>query len=283
MRLLRGASRKRRKRKMRNSNKSKRSFEKEENTNESEYSAESDNVVGGRNPVIETLQSGRDVNKVFIQEGISGDKVDLVLSLAKKQKIPFSFVPKSKLDQLVDGGNHQGVVISASAVEFATLEELFERAEKKNEVPFFLLLDGIEDPHNLGSILRSADASGVHGVIIPKRRAVGLTAVVAKASAGAIEHVPVVRVTNMVQTIQELKDKGLWIFGTDMEGQEYTEWEADMAVGLVIGNEGKGMSRLVKENTDGIITIPMLGKVQSLNAGVAAGLLMYEVVRKRKQ
>lgn len=276
---------------MGNSNKSRRPFEnkgrstgrkqEQEQEQKQEQGPEQDNIVGGRNPVIETLQSKRDINKLFLQEGLSGDKVDQILSLAKKRKIPFSFVPKSKLDLLVDGGNHQGVVASAAAVEYATLEDIFERAEKKNQMPFFLLLDGIEDPHNLGSILRSADASGVHGIIVPKRRAVGLTAVVAKASAGAIEHVPVVRVTNMVQTIQELKDKGLWIYGTDMEGQDYTEWQADMPVCLVIGNEGKGMSRLVKEHMDGILTIPMLGEVQSLNAGVAAGLLMYEVVRKR--
>ena len=248
---------------------------------EEEPNAEIDNIVGGRNPVIETLQSSRDINKLFLQEGLSGEKVDRALSLAKKRKIPFSFVPKSKLDQLVVGGNHQGMVVSAAAVEYVELDDLFERAAQKKEAPFFLLLDGIEDPHNLGSIMRSADASGVHGIIIPKRRAVGLTAVVAKASAGAIEHVPVVRVTNMVQVIQELKDRGLWIFGTDMAGTDYREWEADMAVGLVIGNEGKGMSRLVKEQMDGIITIPMVGSIQSLNAGVAAGLLMYEVMRKR--
>lgn len=247
-----------------------------------EVNAELDNIVGGRNPVIETLQSSRDINKLFLQEGLSGEKVDRALSLAKKRKIPFSFVPKSKLDQLVDKGNHQGMVVSAAAVEYVELDDLFERAAKKNEAPFFLLLDGIEDPHNLGSIMRTADASGVHGIILPKRRAVGLTSVVAKASAGAIEHVPVVRVTNMVQVIKELKERGLWLFGTDMEGTDYRTWEAEMAVGLVIGNEGKGMSRLVKEQMDGIVTIPMIGNVQSLNAGVAAGLLMYEVMRKRQ-
>ena len=240
-----------------------------------------DSIFIGRNPSLETLKSDRDINKLFLQEGLSGDRLNKIMSLAKEKKIPFSIVPKSKLDQMSNGGNHQGVAVAASPVEYSTIDALFERAEQKDELPFFLLLDGIEDPHNLGSIMRTADASGVHGIIIPKRRATGLTAVVSKASAGAIEHVPVVRVTNMVQTIQELKDRGLWFYGTDMEGQDYREWKADLPVGLVIGNEGKGISRLVKEHMDGVITIPMTGNVQSLNASVAAGLLMYEVARKR--
>lgn len=247
---------------------------------DSNQSTDGDLIIG-RLPSIETLKSDRDINKVFIQDGLSGEKIGEVLQLAKKRKVQLSFVPKAKLDQLSDGGNHQGVVVAAAAMEYATIDELFERAEKSGEAPFFVLLDGVEDPHNLGSILRTADAAGVHGIIIPKRRAVGLTATVAKASTGAIEHVPVARVTNMVQTIQELKDKGLWIFGTDMEGRDYREWKADGPVGLVIGNEGKGLSRLVKEQMDGMLTIPMTGNVQSLNAGVAAALLMYEGYRKR--
>lgn len=243
---------------------------------------EQDQLVSGRNPAIEVLNSDRDINKLFLQEGISGEKIAQILSLAKEKRIPFTFVPKTKLDQLTDGGVHQGVVVAASPVSYASLDDLFKRAEEQKEAPFFLLLDGIEDPHNLGSILRTADASGVHGIIIPKRRATGLTAVVAKASAGAIENVPVVRVTNLVQTIQELKERGLWLFGTDMDGDNYQSFESDMPVGIVIGNEGKGMSRLVKEQMDGMLTIPMKGTIQSLNAGVAAGLLMYEVFRKRE-
>lgn len=251
-------------------------FTKDEATKETDGT-----FVIGRNPVIETLQSERDINKLFVQEGLSGEKMDRIISLAKKRKLPYTFVPKNKLDQLSNNGNHQGVVVAVSPVEYATIDDLFETAEKRNEMPFFLLLDGIEDPHNLGSIMRTADASGAHGIIIPKRRAVGLTEIVAKASAGAIEHVPVVRVTNLVQTIQELKDRGVWFYGTDMKGQDYREWDADLPIGLVIGNEGKGMSRLVKEQMDGMLTIPMTGNVQSLNASVAAGLLMYEVNRKR--
>ncbi|MCC5890677.1 MAG: 23S rRNA (guanosine(2251)-2'-O)-methyltransferase RlmB, partial [Alkalibacterium sp.] len=200
---------------------------------------------------------------------------------AKKRKVQLSFVPKNKLDTLSDGGNHQGLVLAASPVNYASIDELFEKSEQKNEQPFFLLLDGIEDPHNLGSILRTADASGVHGVIIPKRRAVGLTSTVAKASAGAIERVLVARVTNMAQTIDELKDRGLWIFGTDMKGKDYRHWDVSSPIGLVIGSEGKGLSRLVKDKVDETLTIPMVGDVQSLNAGVASGLLMYEVYRKR--
>ncbi|SFC71637.1 23S rRNA (guanosine2251-2'-O)-methyltransferase [Alkalibacterium subtropicum] len=240
-----------------------------------------DEMVYGRNPVLETLRSERDVNKLFVQDGLTDNKINKVVSEAKKRKVQLSFVPKTKLDHLSDGGNHQGLVLAASPVNYATIEDLFNKAEEKDEPPFFLLLDGIEDPHNLGSILRSADASGVHGVIIPKRRAVGLTSTVAKASAGAIEHVLVARVTNMAQTIDELKDRGLWIFGTDMQGKDYRYWDVESPVGLVIGSEGKGVSRLVKEKVDETLSIPMVGDVQSLNAGVASGLLMYEVFRKR--
>lgn len=248
-------------------------------TNQSEFAE--DEMVYGRNPVLETLRSERDVNKLFVQDGLTDNKLAKVVNEAKKRKVQLSFVPKTKLDHLSDGGNHQGVVLASSPVNYATIDDLFKRAEEKNEAPFFLLLDGIEDPHNLGSILRSADASGVHGVIIPKRRAVGLTSTVAKASAGAIEHALVARVTNMVQTIDELKDHGLWIFGTDMKGKDYRYWDVSSPVGLVIGNEGKGISRLVKEKVDETLAIPMVGNVQSLNAGVASGLLMYEVYRKR--
>nr|WP_256864700.1 23S rRNA (guanosine(2251)-2'-O)-methyltransferase RlmB [Marinilactibacillus piezotolerans] len=238
-------------------------------------------MVIGRIPALETLKSERDINKVFIQEGLSGGKLKNIQDEAKKRKIQISFVPKSKLDLLSDGENHQGVLVAASPVAYAELEDLFAAAEAKSEAPFFLLLDSIEDPHNLGSIMRTADASGVHGIIIPKRRAVGLTSTVAKASTGAIEYVPVVRVTNLAQTIDELKERGLWIFGTDMDGKDYRQWSVDSPIGLVIGNEGKGLSRLVKEKVDETLTIPMTGNVQSLNASVASGLLMYEVFRKR--
>ncbi|WP_423188277.1 23S rRNA (guanosine(2251)-2'-O)-methyltransferase RlmB [Alkalibacterium sp. f15] len=255
--------------------------EKEETDKQLETSIADDEMVYGRNPVLETLKSERDVNKLFVQDGLTDNKITKVLNEAKKRKVQLSFVPKTKLDHLSDGGNHQGLLLAASPVNYASLDDLFEKAKAKNEEPFFILLDGIEDPHNLGSILRTADASGVHGVIIPKRRAVGLTSTVAKASAGAIEHVLVARVTNMAQTIDELKDRGLWIFGTDMKGKDYRYWEVSSPIGLVIGSEGKGISRLVKEKVDETLSIPMVGDVQSLNAGVASSLLMYEVFRKR--
>lgn len=238
-------------------------------------------LVIGRHPVIEVLKSDRDINKLFLQEGLSGGKIQEIQKAAQRKKVQTVTVPKSKLDQLSNGDNHQGVIVAVSPIAYASIDELFKRAEKNEEQPFFLILDSIEDPHNLGSIIRTADASGVHGIIIPKRRAVGLTGTVAKTSAGAIEHVPVARVTNIVRTIEELKERGLWIFGTDVKGTDYRHWRVDSPIGLVIGNEGKGLSRLVKEHVDETLTLPMRGHVQSLNASVASGLLMYEVYRKR--
>ena len=235
--------------------------------------------VMGRHPVKEALQSDREINKVFVQERISGRAIDDIVRLAQSKKLVVSFVPKSKLDKLVDYQNHQGVVLATSPVEYATIDDLFKVAEEKNERPFFVMLDEIEDPHNLGSIIRTADITGVHGVIIPERRSANISSTVSKASAGAVEHVKIARVTNLTQTIKELKERGLWIFGTDMNGTDYREWNTDSPICLVIGNEGKGMSRLVKENVDELITIPMKGNVGSLNASVAAGLLMFEVYR----
>ena len=220
--------------------------------------------------------SGQTINKVFIQAGLKADALNEIIKLAKKQNLIISQVPKSKLDLLADRQNHQGVVLAVAAYEYAELDDLFAAAKAKEEAPFFLILDGIEDPHNLGSIMRTADAAGVHGIIIPKRRAVQLTATVAKTSTGAIEYVPVVRVTNLAQTIAELKERGLWIFGTDMAGQDYRTWDANGPTALVIGNEGKGISPLIKKACDGMLTIPMVGHVQSLNASVAASLLIYQ-------
>ncbi|MCL8206020.1 23S rRNA (guanosine(2251)-2'-O)-methyltransferase RlmB [Ligilactobacillus agilis] len=220
--------------------------------------------------------SGQTINKVFIQAGLKADALNEIIKLAKKQNLIISQVPKSKLDLLADRQNHQGVVLAVAAYEYAELDDLFAAAKAKDEAPFFLILDGIEDPHNLGSIMRTADAAGVHGIIIPKRRAVQLTATVAKTSTGAIEYVPVVRVTNLAQTIVELKERGLWIFGTDMAGQDYRTWDANGPTALVIGNEGKGISPLIKKACDGMLTIPMVGHVQSLNASVAASLLIYQ-------
>ena len=201
--------------------------------------------------------------------------------MAKEAHVLVQFVPKKKLDGMIEG-NHQGVIAQVAAYQYAELDDLFALAAKKNEDPFFLLLDEIEDPHNLGSIMRTADAAGAHGIIIPKRRAVGLTATVAKLSTGAIEHIPVVRVTNMSRTIDELKEKGVWIAGTDAKGKEdYRQFDGSLPLGLVIGSEGKGMGRLIRDKCDFLIQLPMAGHVTSLNASVAAALLMYEVYRKR--
>lgn len=235
----------------------------------------------GKNPVIEALKANRDINKILIAEGSQHGQMQKITQLAKEGNVIVQLVPKKKLDQLTDG-NHQGVLAYVAAFKYAELDDLFAAAEKKNESPFFLLLDEIEDPHNLGSIMRTADAVGAHGIIIPKRRAVGLTATVAKASAGAIEYVPVVRVTNMAQTIDELKERGIWIAGTDARGAEdYRRLDAALPLGLVIGSEGKGMGRLIRDKCDFLIKLPMAGNVTSLNASVAASLLMYEVYRKR--
>lgn len=235
----------------------------------------------GKNPVIEALRSGRSINKLFIGNYVNPNTIKDVQSLAKKSGVVIKRVPKQKLDQLVNG-KHQGIVAAVASYDYVTIDDLFSRAEEKEELPFFVLLDELEDPHNLGSILRTADATGVHGVIIPKNRAVGLTSVVAKTSAGAIEYVPVARVTNMAQTIEELKSRHVWVVGTEMEANEdYRELEGDLAIALVIGNEGKGISRLVLEKCDWTVKLPMKGQVSSLNASVASSILMYEVYRKR--
>ncbi|WP_071458925.1 23S rRNA (guanosine(2251)-2'-O)-methyltransferase RlmB [Bacillus massilinigeriensis] len=241
----------------------------------------SEEYIAGKNPVLEALRSGRDINKILIAEGSQKGPMMTVVSLAKQANVIVQIVPRKKLDHIF-GENHQGVIAQVAAYEYAELEDLFKLAEERNEAPFFLILDEIEDPHNLGSIMRTADASGAHGIIIPKRRAVGLTATVAKASTGAIEYIPVVRVTNLSRAMDELKEKGVWITGTDASGkQDYREIDASMPLALVIGSEGKGMGRIIREKCDFLLSLPMAGKVTSLNASVAASLLMYEVYRKR--
>ncbi len=235
----------------------------------------------GRNPVLEALRSNREINKIWIAEGSQKGSMGQVINLAKERQVMTQIVPKKKIDAMVDGV-HQGVIAAVAAHQYAELDDLFKLAERRNEQPFFLILDEIEDPHNLGSIMRTADAVGAHGIIIPKRRAVGLTATVAKASTGAIEYIPVARVTNLSRTIEELKERGLWIAGTDAKGSDdYRNLDGNMPIGIIIGSEGKGMSRILKEKCDFLIHMPMVGKVTSLNASVAAGLLMYEVYRKR--
>lgn len=238
--------------------------------------AQNEDFVIGRHPALAALKSKQAVNKVFIQSGLKADALKEISTLAKKKDVIVNQVPKAKLDLLADGQNHQGVVLAVAAYEYASLDQLFEQAEKKGEDPFFIILDGIEDPHNLGSIMRTADAAGIHGIIIPKRRAVQLTATVAKTSTGAIEYVPVCRVTNLVQTVEELKKRGLWVFGTDMHGTDFRKWSAKGPTALVIGNEGKGIAPLLKKKCDEMLTIPMVGHVQSLNASVAASLLIYQ-------
>lgn len=235
----------------------------------------------GRNPVIEVLKSSRDINKIWVAENSIKGQAQQIIELAKERGILINFVPKKKIDQMVEG-NHQGVVAQVAAYEYVHIDDILKVAEKREEMPFILLLDEIEDPHNLGSIMRTADAVGAHGIVIPKRRAVGLTATVAKSSTGAIEHIPVARVTNMARTIEELKEKGVWIIGTDASAKDdYRNLDGSMPLALIIGSEGKGIGRLVKEKCDFLIKMPMVGHVTSLNASVAGSLLMYEVYRKR--
>ncbi|MBM7555107.1 23S rRNA (guanosine(2251)-2'-O)-methyltransferase RlmB [Thalassobacillus pellis] len=235
----------------------------------------------GKNPVMEALKSGRAINKILISEQLQHQAFQKIQQLAKENGAAVQKVPKKKIDQQVEG-NHQGVAASVAAYTYSTLDDLFAKSEEKGEAPFYLILDEISDPHNLGSILRTADAAGAHGVIIPKRRSVGLTATVAKTSTGAIEYIPVARVTNISRTIDELKERHVWVVGTDADGTEdFRQLDGSMALALVIGSEGKGMSRIVKEKCDWTVQLPMKGKVTSLNASVAASLLMYEVYRKR--
>jgi 23S rRNA (guanosine2251-2'-O)-methyltransferase len=256
---------------------------KKENVVEQEVAVdENSEMIAGKNPVLEALRAGREINKLWIAEGVKKTGIQELIDLAKERGVLVQFVPKQKVDKLAD--NHQGIVASVAAYDYSEIEDLFNAAKAKNEDPFFLILDELEDPHNLGSIMRTADAIGVHGIIIPKRRAVGLTAVVAKASTGAIEHVPVVRVTNLAQTVDELKERGIWIAGTDAKGSaDYRKMDATLPLAIIIGSEGKGMARLLKEKCDFLYHLPMVGHVTSLNASVAAALLMYEVYRKRTE
>ena len=237
--------------------------------------------IYGKHAVLEHLKSRHNTNKIFLQKGFTEGHLTDIMSLANEFGIVYQVVPKSKLDVLVEGAVHQGVVASIPPYQYSELEDAFNLAKLREEEPFFIILDGIEDPHNLGSILRTADAVGVHGIIIPKRRSASLTATVAKTSTGAIEHVPVIRVTNLVQVINQLKQQGVWVFASDMEGEDMRSWRTQGSIAVIIGNEGSGVSDLVKKNADGVVTIPMVGHVQSLNASVAAALLMYEVARFR--
>ena len=238
-------------------------------------------TIVGRNAVLEAYRSGKTIDRLFILDGCQDGPIKSITREAKKQDTIIQFVSKERLSQLAQNRNHQGVVAFAAAYEYVEVSTILEKAKEKGEDPFLILLDGIEDPHNLGAIIRTANLAGAHGVIIPKRRAVGLTATVAKTSAGAIYHTPVAKVTNMAATIQELKEKGIWFVCADMGGTTMYDLNLTGPIGLVIGNEGDGVSRLVKEKCDMIASIPMNGNIDSLNASVAAGVLAYEIVRQR--
>ena len=240
-------------------------------------------TIEGRNAVLEAFRSGRPIDRVFILDGCKDGPIQTILKEARKREVLVSFVKKERLDQLSETGKHQGVVAQAAAYEYAQVEDMLKAARAKGEDPFLFILDGIEDPHNLGAIIRTANLAGAHGVIIPKRRAVGLTAVVAKTSAGALNYTPVARVTNLSAEIEELKKKGLWFVCAAMDGDVMYRCNLKGPIGLVIGNEGSGVSRLVKEKCDMTAAIPMKGDIDSLNASVAAGVLAYEIVRQRLQ
>lgn len=238
-------------------------------------------TIEGRNAVMEAFRSGKTIDRLLVLDGTKEGAMLTVLKEAKKHNTVVSFVKKERLDQISTTGKHQGVIAYAAAYEYAEVEDILAIAREKGEAPFLVLLDGIEDPHNLGAIIRTANLAGAHGVIIPKRRAVGLTATVAKTSAGALNYTPVAKVTNLVQTMEDLKKEGLWFVCADMDGEVMYRQNLTGPIGLVIGNEGEGVSRLVKEKCDFVTGIPMAGDIDSLNASVAAGVLMYEIVRQR--
>ena len=240
-----------------------------------------DSVIEGRNAVLEAFRSGKTVDRLFILKGCQDGPVLSIARMARKQDTLIQYVPKVRLDQLSDTGKHQGVIAYAAAYAYASVEDMLALAKEKGEPPFLFLLDGLEDPHNLGAIIRTANLSGAHGVIIPKRRAAGLTSVVAKASAGAINYTPVAKVTNLTAVMEDLKKEGLWFVCADMDGTLMYDLDLTGPLGIIIGNEGEGVSRLVRERCDLTAAIPMKGDIDSLNASVAAGVLAYEALRQR--
>lgn len=240
-----------------------------------------ENYIEGRNAVLEAYRSGKTIDKLFVLDGCQDGPVKSITREARKHDSIINYVSKERLDQLSETGKHQGVIAVSAAYSYAEVEDILQIARDKGEAPFVFILDGIEDPHNLGAIIRTANLAGAHGVIIPKRRAVGLTPTVAKTSAGAINYTPVAKVTNISNTIKELKDQGMWFVCADMDGTEMYDLNLTGSIGLVIGNEGDGVSKLVKENCDMVASIPMKGDIDSLNASVAAGVLAYEIVRQR--
>ncbi|MCR5736494.1 MAG: 23S rRNA (guanosine(2251)-2'-O)-methyltransferase RlmB [Eubacterium sp.] len=239
-------------------------------------------TIEGRNAVIEAYRAGKTIDKLFVLEHCKEGSMNTVIREAKKHDTVINYVKKERLDQMSETGRHQGVIAYMAAYEYASVDDILKNAEEKGEAPFIILLDDIEDPHNLGAIIRTANLAGAHGVIIPKHRATGLTATVAKTSAGALNYTPVAKVTNLSKTIEELKKEGLWFVCADMGGTTMYDLDLKGPMGLVIGNEGKGVSRLVKEKCDFIASIPMAGDIDSLNASVATGVLAYEIVRQRR-
>lgn len=238
-------------------------------------------IIAGRNPVSEAVSSGRAIDHILVAKGELNGSVKVIVAKAKERQIPIKEVDRKKLDYMCGGAVHQGIAAIAAVKEYASVEDIFELAQSRNEKPFIIVLDEIEDPHNLGAIIRTAECAGVHGIIISKRRAAGLNYTVGKASAGAYEYMPVARVTNIPTVLDELKERGCWIYGADMDGAVYAENDLKGACALVIGSEGRGLGRLVKEKCDVILSLPMCGKINSLNASVAAGILMYEFTRQR--
>ena len=248
---------------------------------EASESAAATNRLEGRNSILEAIRAGRTIDKIYIQDGLRDNTISQIISKVKGTGAVISFVKKQRLDEMSETGHHQGVIAQTSSYEYSDIEDIFALAKERHEPPFIIILDEIEDPHNLGAIIRTANICGAHGVIIPKHRATGLTATVVRASAGAINFTPVVKVTNIAKTIDELKGRGLWFACADMEGDVMYKCNLTGAIGLVIGNEGSGVSRLVKEKCDYIVSIPMKGNIESLNASVATGILAYEIVRQR--
>ena len=240
------------------------------------------NIICGRNPVLEAVRSGREIDRLLVAHGVSGGTVSAIIAKCSTNGVLIKEVSPQKLDWYCGGANHQGVAVMFASQEYCSVDDILKTAEERNEKPFIVICDEIEDPHNLGAIIRSAEACGVHGIIIPKRRSASLNATVAKSASGALEYMKVARVTNIPNEIDRLKQKGIWVFGADMDGDDYTAVDFDIPCALVIGNEGHGIGRLVAKKCDEIISLPMHGKINSLNASVAAGILMYEVVRKRR-
>ena len=240
-----------------------------------------ENKIEGRNAVLEALRAGKPIDKLYVLDGCPDGPVRTIIREAKKGDTIINYVKKERLDQLSETGHHQGVIAMAASYEYATVEDILEKAREKGEAPFIFVLDNIEDPHNLGAMIRTANLAGAHGVIIPKRRAVGLTPTVARTSAGAINYTQVAKVTNLKQTMEQLKKEGMWFVCADMDGTPYYQMDLKGPMGLVIGNEGEGVSRLIKETCDFVASIPMKGDIDSLNASVAAGVLAFEIARQR--